>query len=132
MSEDIKKRFAELLELPQFLGQPYQAFIAATLRPQKHHKSEADKILEDPEFQKLREDVKSRRSAVHEDLTDDFADEQLYALMNQSKDPKAKIAAIKEYNRLRQRVIRREELSLKGEAFKPVFNVKVNGKLKNE
>lgn len=44
-------------------------------------------------------------------LNDSFVDKQLFKLVNQDADFKAKIQAIKEYNSLKQRIVKRLEIS---------------------
>lgn len=65
-------------------------------------------------------------------LTDSFVDKQLLFCITQMVDLKAKLAAIKEYNRLRGRVIERVDVTSYGDrmSINNAYTVIVNGEVK--
>lgn len=55
-------------------------------------------------------------------LNDQFVDKQLLFLLTQHKDFTAKIWAIKEYNKLKQRITEKIELSAKSKFMEDIYN----------
>lgn len=67
-------------------------------------------------------------------LSDNFVDKQLLFLITQQHDLAAKVAAIREYNKLRQRVIEKVDITSNGNELSTdvTYNVIVTGKMKTE
>lgn len=54
-------------------------------------------------------------------LNDAFVDKQLELLITQNADFSAKTAAIREYNKLKQRIIDKTDITSKGEKITPIY-----------
>jgi hypothetical protein len=69
---------------------------------------EASRLLRNP-------DVQARITALlNEILKDEVVDSQLAKLIMQDKEPAAKIAAIREYNKIRQRIVDKTDITSGG------------------
>jgi len=59
-------------------------------------------------------------------LNDQYVDKQLLFLISQQADLRVKRSAISEYNKLRQRIIEKQEINVTGQPYNPEFTP--NGK----
>lgn len=70
---------------------------------------ESSKFLRNPEIQARITEL------LNELLKDEVVDSQLAKLIIQDKEPAAKIAAIREYNKIRQRIVERTDITSGGQ-----------------
>ncbi len=60
---------------------------------------------------------------LNEMMTEEQADSELMKTMKQTEDYGAKLAAIREYNKLKQRISNKLDLTSKGEKIQPIVNI---------
>jgi hypothetical protein len=82
---------------------------------------EASRLLRNPEVQ-LR-----ITALLNEILKDNFVDSQLAKLIMQDAEPSAKIAAIREYNKVRQRITEKHDITSGGLPITGMRVIKDNG-----
>ena len=125
-----EEKFCQAFVSKDFFGNGIQSYIE--VHPNVKYGSAATasrKLL-------VRTDITDRINALLDEagLNDNFVDKQLLIMITQNADYSAKIQAIREYNKLRQRIIEKVDLTSQGNAVSQnvTYNVIINGKIKDE
>ena len=132
--EDKIEEFAKVYVSKENAGDPVAAYLQAYDLPQskaKNIKSKAYHLLREPRVMEKVENLWQEQIEIL-GLTDHAVDMQLAALIHQCGDFRLKLDAIKEYNRLRQRVIDKLDVTTNGQDLPASqFFIQINQAMKS-